>query len=86
MHPKKGVLKGWNKGTHAHHNMRSNRHSIKNDNNLPVPIPVVFGNNGRLNALGKGDVNLFLEENKVLIIDNVYFVLESLKSYYQFAK
>ena len=35
----------------------------------------MFGNNGRLkNALGKGDVNLFLENNQVLIVDNVYFV------------
>ena len=54
--------------------MTNNRQSIKNYNPLPVPIPVIFGNNGRLNALGKGDVNLFLEDNQLLTVDNVYFV------------
>ena len=53
--------------------MKNSRQSIKNP--LPLPIPIVFGNNGRLNVLGKGDVNLFLEDNQVLIVDNVYFVL-----------
>ena len=54
--------------------MTNNKQSIKNYNPLPVPIPVIFGNNGRLNALGKGDVNLFLEDNQLLTVDNVYFV------------
>ena len=66
--------------------MTNNRQSIKNYNPLPSPIPVVFGNNGRVNALGKRDVNLFLENNQVLIVDNVYFVpgiTKNLLSIYQ---
>ena len=64
----------WYFDTGATHHMTNNRQSIKNYNPLPSPIPVVFGNNGRLNALGKGDVNLYLENNQVLIVDNVYSV------------
>ena len=65
--------------------MTNNRKSIKNYNPLPVPIPVVFGNNGRLNALGKGDIDLLIEENQLLTIDNVLF-LELRKTYYQSVK
>ena len=64
----------WYFDTGATHHMTNNKQSIKNYKPLPTPIPVVFGNNGSLNALGKGDVNLLLEDNHLLTIDNVYFV------------
>ena len=57
----------------ATHHMTNNKHSIRNYNPLQVPIPMVFGNNGTLNVLGKGDVNLLLQDNQLLTIDNVYF-------------
>ena len=64
----------WYFDTGATHHMTNNKQSIRNYNSLPVPIPVVFGNNGSLNALGKGDVSFLLQDNQILTVDNVYFV------------
>ena len=74
IHTKQKSNNTWYFDSGATHHMTNNRQSIKNYNLLPVPILVMFDNDGRLNALGKGDVNLFLEDNQVLIVDKVYFV------------
>ena len=65
----------WYFDTVATHHMTNNKQYIRNCNPLLVPIPVVFGNNGSLNALGKGDVSFLLQDNQLLPVDNVYFVL-----------
>ena len=65
----------WYFYTGSTHHITNNKQSIRNYKPLPTPIPVVFGNNGSLNALGKGDVNLLLQDNQLLIVGNICFVL-----------
>ena len=64
----------WYFDTGATHHRTNKKQYIKKCNPLPTRIPIVFGNNGSPNSLGKGDVNLLLQENQLLTVDNFYFV------------
>ena len=61
--------------------MTNNKQSFENYNPLPIPIPIMFGNNGSLNSLGKGGVSFLLQDNwQLLTVDNVYFVPRIMKN------